>query len=110
MDVMTQSRPSLPRAPQEPNAGAQARRRSRRQSDALAASACERGLRSPVRDGPGLFLPRGQGNITGHGQHERRFCCLACGHAFAATKGTPFYRLRTPPEKVALVLALLGYG
>jgi len=53
---------------------------------------------------------RGQGNIIGHGQQKRRFLCLACGHAFAASKGTPFYRLRTPAERVALVLALLGHG
>ena len=53
---------------------------------------------------------RGQGNIIGHGQKERRFCCTACGHAVAATKGTPFYRLRTPAATVALVLALLGHG
>ena len=53
---------------------------------------------------------RGQGNIIGHGQAERRYLCLACGHAFAATQGTPFYRLRTPAATVALVLALLGHG
>ena len=53
---------------------------------------------------------RGQGNITGHGQQARRCRCLACGHTFAATKGTPFYRRRTPAERIALVLALLGHG
>jgi hypothetical protein len=53
---------------------------------------------------------RGQGNIIGHGQKEPRSRCLACGHAFAVTQGTPFYRLRTPPEQVARVLALLGHG
>ena len=52
----------------------------------------------------------GQGNVISHGQQERRFRCLACGHTFAATKGTPFYRLRTPAASVALVLALLGHG
>jgi hypothetical protein len=53
---------------------------------------------------------RGQGNIIGHGQKEHRLLCTACGHAVAATKGTPFYRLRTPAEMVALVLSLLGHG
>jgi transposase-like protein len=53
---------------------------------------------------------RGQGNIIGHGQKERRFRCTACGHTAAATQGTPFYRLRTPAERVTLVLALLGHG
>ena len=57
-----------------------------------------------------LRSQRGQGNIIGHGQKERRFLCTACGHAVAATKGTPFYRLRTPAERVTLVLALLGHG
>ncbi len=58
----------------------------------------------PLRGG------RGKGNIIGHGRKERRFLCTACGHAVAATKGTPFYRLRTPAERVTLVLALLGHG
>ena len=53
---------------------------------------------------------RGKGNIIGHGQQERRFRCTACGHAVAATKGTPFYRLRTPAERVVLVLTLLAHG
>ena len=53
---------------------------------------------------------RGQGNIIGHGQRQRRSLCLACGHAFAVTKGTPFYRLRTPAAQVTLVLSLLGHG
>jgi hypothetical protein len=33
---------------------------------------------------------RGQGNVIGHGHKEPRSRCLACGHAFAATQGTPF--------------------
>ncbi len=61
------------------------------------------------RDCP-LRGERGQGNIIGHGQKERRFRCTACGHAVAASKGTPFYRLRTPAAVVTLVLALLGHG
>ena len=61
------------------------------------------------RDCP-LRSQRGQGNIIGHGQKERRFRCTACGHAAAASQGTPFYRLRTPAAIVTLVLALLGHG
>jgi transposase-like protein len=57
-----------------------------------------------------MTLQRGQGNIIGHGQQEHRFRCLVCGHTFAATKGTPFYGLRTPAAIVALVLSLLGHG
>lgn len=53
---------------------------------------------------------RGQGNIIGHGRKGRRFLCLVCGHTFAASKGTIFYGLRTLPEKVVLVLSLLGHG
>jgi len=53
---------------------------------------------------------RGGENIIGHGQKEPRCLCLVCGHTFAATKGTPFYRLRTPPAIVTLVLSLLGHG
>jgi hypothetical protein len=61
------------------------------------------------RDCP-LRGQRGQGNLIGHGQKERRFLCTACGHAAAATQGTPFYRLRTPAAIVTLVLSLLGHG
>jgi hypothetical protein len=53
---------------------------------------------------------RGQGNIVRHGEKERRCLCKACGHAAAATRGTPFYRLRTPAERVVLVLTLLAHG
>lgn len=63
-------------------------------------------------DHPGCPLrsQRGQGNIIRHGEKERRFLCTACGHAVAATKGTPFYRLRTSAERVVLVLTLLAHG
>jgi transposase-like protein len=33
-----------------------------------------------------------------------------CGVTFAATKGMPFYRLRTMPEVVTLVRTLLCHG
>lgn len=53
---------------------------------------------------------RGQGNIGVHSQTERRYRCLACGATFAATQGTPFHRLRKPPELVTCVITLLAYG
>ena len=41
---------------------------------------------------------------------DQRFLCTQCRKTFAATKGTAFYRLRTPAETVALVLTLLAHG
>src|SRR5712692_9061962 len=52
----------------------------------------------------------GQGNIGIHSCKDKRFLCTACHKTFSATKGTAFYRLRTPAETVALVLTLLAYG
>jgi transposase-like protein len=52
----------------------------------------------------------GQGNIGVHSQGEQRYVCHQCGRPFAATTGTPFYRLRTPAETVTLVLTLLSHG
>ncbi len=52
----------------------------------------------------------GQGNIHVHSQKDRRYRCDVCGQTFAETKGTPFYRLRTPEETVTLVITLLAYG
>ena len=52
----------------------------------------------------------GQGNITVHSQKERRYRCLTCGKPFAATVGTPFYRLHTAAELVTTVLTLLSHG
>jgi transposase-like protein len=53
---------------------------------------------------------RGQGNISVHSQREQRSRCKTCGRTFAATKGTPFYRLRTATDVVTVVLTLLGHG
>ena len=36
----------------------------------------------------------GQGNIRIHSRSQRRYRCTTCGQTFAATRGTPFYRLR----------------
>jgi hypothetical protein len=41
---------------------------------------------------------------------ERRYQCITCRRTFAATKGTPFYRLRTASDLVTLVLTLLCHG
>ncbi len=37
----------------------------------------------------------GQGTIRVHSQKERRYRCTVCGRTFAATRGTPFYRLHS---------------
>lgn len=52
----------------------------------------------------------GKGNISIHSQQEQRYGCEECGETFAATKGTIFYRLKTAPATVILVLTLLAYG
>ena len=53
---------------------------------------------------------RGQGNIRMHSQIEQRYRCTTCGQTFAATTGTPFYRLRTPADLVTVVLTLVCHG
>jgi transposase-like protein len=53
---------------------------------------------------------RGQGNIRVHSRAERRYRCQTCGQTFAATTGTPFYRLRTAADLVTLVVTLLAHG
>ena len=52
----------------------------------------------------------GAGNIGIHSQKERRFRCTTCGQTFAATTGTPFYRLRHAADVVTMVLTLLCHG
>jgi transposase-like protein len=63
---------------------------------------------------PNLACPArgqiGQGNLGLHSRKDQRFICTQCRKTFAATKGTAFYRLRTPAETVALVLTLLAHG
>jgi transposase-like protein len=53
---------------------------------------------------------RGQHNITVFSLKQRRFRCSCCGHTFSQSKGTPFYRLRTPEAPVTVALTLLGHG
>src|SRR3712207_9088649 len=52
----------------------------------------------------------GRGNIGVHSQVEQRYVCHTCGRTFAATTGTPFYRLRTAADQVTPVLTLLCHG
>ena len=52
----------------------------------------------------------GQGNIGVHSQAEQRYSCRTCGRTFAATAGTPYYRLRTAANLVTVVLTLLSHG
>jgi transposase-like protein len=63
---------------------------------------------------PNLECPargqRGRDNIRVHSRMEQRYQCNVCERTFCARAGTVFYRLRTPPETVLMVLALLVYG
>jgi transposase-like protein len=52
----------------------------------------------------------GQGNIRVHSQIAQRYRCTLCGQTFTATKGTPFYRLRTAADLVTTILTLLCHG
>src|SRR5918992_4384066 len=70
-------------------------------------------------DPPGQFChnpdcsDRGQsggGNIRILSRKEPRYCWSSCGRTFAATRGTPFYRLRTATDVVTGVLTLLCHG
>jgi transposase-like protein/IS1 family transposase len=63
---------------------------------------------------PNLACPArgqvGQGTITVHSWTERRYRCQVCRRTFAATTGTPFYRLQTQAVFVLVVLSLLSWG
>ena len=52
----------------------------------------------------------GQGNIRRHSWGEHRYRCTVCRDTFAATTGTPFYRVQTAVETVTQVLTLLAHG
>jgi len=52
----------------------------------------------------------GKGNISIHSHKKKQYMCEVCNKTFTATKGTIFYRLKTKPELVVLVLILLAYG
>jgi len=56
---------------------------------------------------------RGQvaaGNIKIHSHKERRFRCATCGKTFAASLGTPFYRLHEDSTLFVTVVTLLVHG
>src|ERR687892_1014172 len=53
---------------------------------------------------------RGRGNIRIPSWKEPRYCGSTWGRTFAATTGTPFYRLRTATDVVTGVLTLLCQG
>jgi transposase-like protein len=52
----------------------------------------------------------GQGNIRIHSRKDQRYRCTTCWQTFAATVGTPFYRLQTAAGLVTVVLTLLSHG
>jgi len=52
----------------------------------------------------------GKNNIGVHDQKAKRYICHVCKRTFSASKGTLFYRLKTEPKTVLLVIALLVYG
>src|SRR3954471_19224985 len=52
----------------------------------------------------------GLGNILVHSRKDRRYRCSTCGRTFAATRDTPFYRLKKSTDLVTLVITLLCHG
>jgi transposase-like protein len=51
-----------------------------------------------------------QGNIKVHSNSERRCRCTVCRTTFAASTGTPFYRLHKDPALLVCVVTLLAHG
>lgn len=52
----------------------------------------------------------GEGNIGVHQRAEGRYICHTCGKTIAATKGTPFYRRRSPAQFISDVVSLVVHG
>ena len=52
----------------------------------------------------------GRKNIVIHSRKEARYKCKICSKTFAATTGTPFYRLRNSMDVVTIVVTLIAYG
>src|SRR5688500_17922427 len=52
----------------------------------------------------------GQGNIKAHSLKEQRLRCTTCKKTFAATTGTPFYRLHKDTSLMVIVATLLANG
>lgn len=53
---------------------------------------------------------RGSGNIRIHRRKECRYLCSTCGRTFAATRDTPFFRLKRSLDLVTIVVTLLCHG
>jgi transposase-like protein len=51
-----------------------------------------------------------KGNVKVHSHKERRFRCLTCKKTFAASSGTPFYRLHKDQAVFLCVITLLTHG
>jgi transposase-like protein len=52
----------------------------------------------------------GLGNILIHSRKEERDRCSVCGRTFAATRDTPFYRLKKYADLVTILITLLCHG
>src|SRR3954467_8173202 len=52
----------------------------------------------------------GSCNIRIHSRKQRRYRCSTCGRTFAATRDTPFYRLKKSVDVVTFVITLLCHG
>src|SRR4051794_6251522 len=52
----------------------------------------------------------GLDNIRVHSRTERRYRCATCGRTFAATRDTPYYRLKKSVDLVTIVVTLLCHG
>jgi transposase-like protein len=52
----------------------------------------------------------GLGNISVHSRKGQRYRCATCRRTFAATRDTPFYRLKKHVDLVTLVITLLCHG
>jgi transposase-like protein len=52
----------------------------------------------------------GENNIVIHSRKETRYKCSVCKNTFAATTGTPFYRLHHPKDLLVIVATLIAHG
>jgi transposase-like protein len=52
----------------------------------------------------------GRGNISIHSRKEARYRCRECGKTFAATSGTPLYRVQKATDLFVTVITLLAHG
>jgi transposase-like protein len=52
----------------------------------------------------------GKSNIVVHSRKEARYQCNICRKTFAASTGTPFYRLHHPLEMMVIVATLIAHG